>query len=73
MNIFMLVRVTFIIVKNQYLSVKPYVLRKFVLKMPFLRNDAMNWSYGLKNEVTVRNWSEDESLRQVSEFRGQKF
>ena len=73
MNIFMLVRVTFIIVKNQYLSVKPYVLREFVLKMPFLRNDAMNWSYGLKNEVTVRNWSEDESLRQVSEFRGQKF
>ena len=55
MNIFMLVRVTFIIVKNQYLSVKPYVLREFVLKMPFLRNDAMNWSYGLKNEVTVRN------------------
>ena len=73
MNIFMLVRVTFIIVKNQYLSVKSYVLREFVLKMPFLRNDAMNWSYGLKNEVTVRNWSEDESLRQVSEFRGQKF
>ena len=45
-NIFMLVRVTFLIVKNQYLSAKPCVLREFVLKAPFLIIDVMNWRYG---------------------------
>ena len=34
-NIFMLVRVMFLIVKNQYLSVKPCVLTEFVLKTRF--------------------------------------
>ena len=45
-NIFMLVRVMFLIVKNQYLSVKPCVLTEFVLKMRFLINGVMNWRYG---------------------------
>ena len=40
-NIFMLIRVTFFIVNNQYLSVKPCVLTEFVLKTHFLINDVM--------------------------------
>ena len=43
---FMLVRVTFLVVINQYLSVKPCVLTEFVLKTLFLINDVMSWRYG---------------------------
>ena len=44
----MLVRVTFLFLKNQYLSAKPCVLAEFVLKTPFLINDVMKWSVWLK-------------------------
>ena len=40
--LFMLVRVTSLIVKNQYLSVKLCVLTEFVPKTSVLINDVMN-------------------------------
>ena len=42
---YMLLRVTFLVVKNQCLSVKPCVLTEFVLKTLFLINDVMNYRY----------------------------
>ena len=42
---YMLLRVTFLVVKSQCLSVKPCVLTEFVLKTLFLINDVMNYRY----------------------------
>ena len=54
----MLVRVTFLIVKSQYLSVKPYVLTEFVLKAPFFDKRCNELEVWLKE----RDYS-DKSVR----------